>query len=95
MSNKTTNYTPLWAFLGGAAIGAGAAMLLAPRSGRETRQMIRDGAQDAYDKSRETLQSGYRKAAALPAAVSEAAKGGAEVARERFTESMSHAGDVH
>lgn len=37
-------------FLGGLAIGYGAALLFAPRSGRETRQMITDYAQTTGDK---------------------------------------------
>jgi len=32
----------LWAALGGAAVGAGAALLLAPQSGRATRKLIAD-----------------------------------------------------
>ena len=39
----------LLAALGGAAIGAAAALLLAPQSGRETRQMLADRFRDARD----------------------------------------------
>jgi Gas vesicle protein len=37
------------AFLAGAVIGAAAAILLAPDSGRNTRRRIREMAQDEYD----------------------------------------------
>lgn len=43
----------LLAFLVGAAVGGGIALLTAPRSGRETRQKIKDFAGDARDRIRE------------------------------------------
>ena len=43
--------TVLLAFLGGAALGAVAALLLAPQSGRETREQLRGYARRAEDKS--------------------------------------------
>lgn len=45
------------AFLWGAVLGAGAALLLAPRSGRETRQELADGAR----RLRETAEDRVRR----------------------------------
>ena len=43
----------LLAMLGGAAIGAGAALLLAPQSGSETRSMIKDKTTECTDSLQE------------------------------------------
>lgn len=61
------------AFLGGALAGAGAALLLAPRSGRETRQRLTDAARRSAD------QVGRARLAATEAA---------HAARDAFTEAM-------
>jgi gas vesicle protein len=56
-------------FLMGAALGAGCAMLLAPKSGKETRQLISQKAQEAsdavtgtsrdlYDRGKEVIDKG-------------------------------------
>ncbi len=37
-----SNLTILYAFLGGAIVGAGAALLLAPEKGEDTRRRIKD-----------------------------------------------------
>jgi gas vesicle protein len=59
------------AFLWGAIIGAGAALLLAPRSGEETREVLRekgrrlrDKAEDTADDLQARLEDGYEKAKA-------------------------------
>jgi len=49
----TTTGTVLLALLGGAALGAGVALLYAPQSGRRTRQRIREFGEDASDSARE------------------------------------------
>ena len=58
-------------FLWGAIIGAGAALLLAPRSGEETREVLRekgrrlrDKAEDTRDDLQARLEDGYEKAKA-------------------------------
>lgn len=70
MDNRT-----IFAFLGGAAIGAGAALLFAPRTGDETRQQIR-----------QTLDGTYTRVASLPPAVTQAAARGSAAARDAFVE---------
>lgn len=47
---KTSFGTFLIGFLSGAAIGAGIALLFAPQSGKETRDKIKDVADDVKDK---------------------------------------------
>ncbi len=49
-------------FLGGLAIGYGAALLFAPRSGRETRQMITDYAQNTGEKISSMARSAFESA---------------------------------
>jgi len=44
-----------FAFLAGAIIGAGAALLLAPQTGAETRMLLRDYAQKAEDEVRDKM----------------------------------------
>jgi gas vesicle protein len=44
-------------FLLGLALGAGAALLLAPRSGADTRELIRSRARDAGDAARERVDA--------------------------------------
>ena len=44
-----------FAFLAGALIGAGAALLLAPQTGAQTRTLLRDYAQKAEDEVRERM----------------------------------------
>lgn len=68
----------LLAMLGGAAAGAAIALLVAPRSGRETRAAIGDAFRDGKDKARH-----------VPPAV----KAGARAAREAFVDAM-HEGNA-
>lgn len=63
----------LIAVLGGAAVGAAATLLLAPRSGRETRERLSEFVNNSKDKARH-----------LPPAV----KAGATAARKAFAEAM-------
>lgn len=53
MSNDRNTSEMFLAFGAGALLGAAAALLLAPKSGRETRRDIRRLAGDAVDRSRE------------------------------------------
>lgn len=49
------------AFLAGAAIGAGLSLLLAPKTGEEMRETIRDFTGDALDKIKETTREAQEK----------------------------------
>jgi gas vesicle protein len=53
--NNTSMSTIFLAVLGGAILGAGAALLYAPQSGRRTRQKLRDLREDAEDYAQEVL----------------------------------------
>ena len=62
-----TTGTVLLAFVVGGIVGAGVALLTAPQSGRETRQKIRDLADEAKEKiksaaddAKERIQESYR-----------------------------------
>jgi gas vesicle protein len=61
---KETNYKKtnlLIAFLSGSLIGAGIALLLAPYSGRETREKIKDFKNEAVDTTRTYAQETKNK----------------------------------
>ncbi|MEW6109350.1 MAG: YtxH domain-containing protein [Nitrospirota bacterium] len=51
----------LLSFLMGGIVGAGLALLLAPQSGRETRQKIRDLAEDVKDKTADYIHKAKDK----------------------------------
>jgi len=55
----------LLSFLLGGVVGAGLALLFAPQSGRETRQKIKDLADDVKEKSAEYVSQAKDKAASL------------------------------
>lgn len=53
--------TVLVSFVAGAAIGAGLALLYAPKSGQEMRETIADFAEDAVDKIKEYTKEAQQK----------------------------------
>jgi len=55
----------LLSFLLGGVVGAGLALLFAPQSGRETRQKIKDLAEDVKEKSAEYVNQAKEKATSL------------------------------
>ena len=55
----------LLSFLLGGVVGAGLALLFAPQSGRETREKIKDLADDVKEKSTEYVKQAKEKAASL------------------------------
>jgi gas vesicle protein len=55
----------LLSFLLGGVVGAGLALLFAPRSGHETRQKIKDLADDVKEKSTEYVNQAKEKATSL------------------------------
>jgi gas vesicle protein len=71
----------LIAFLAGAAAGAVAAYLTAPRSGRETRENLKEWAGDVRG-----------KAARVPHAVREAYSKASEAAKSAFVEALRESG---
>lgn len=59
--NGVSASTVLVSFLAGAALGAGLALLYAPKSGREMRDQIGDLADDAVDKIKEYAKEAQDK----------------------------------
>jgi len=75
-------------FLLGGIVGAGLAMLLAPQSGRETRQRIRELAEDAKDRFGATVEKGkefFEQKKSVIATAVEAGKEAYEKERERLS----------
>lgn len=72
---RSSDFNVVYAFLGGAAIGAGVALLFAPRSGKETVGRIKQQLGDAYG-----------QVSHLPHAVRDAATRGGQAVRESFRE---------
>ena len=58
VSTERTNGSILIPFLVGGVVGAGIALLLAPKSGREIRKDIRDAASSTRDKVALTVEKG-------------------------------------
>ncbi len=65
-----------FAFLGGALAGAGAALLLAPRSGEETRKRIGDAVHHSGDQVARARADAAEAASAARAAFTEAMREG-------------------
>lgn len=59
--NGVSTGTVVVSFLAGAALGAGLALLYAPKSGRETREQIADLADDAVEKIKEYAKDAQNK----------------------------------
>lgn len=59
--NGVSTGTVVVSFLAGAALGAGLALLYAPKSGRETREQIADLADDAVEKIKEYAKDAQDK----------------------------------
>ena len=78
------------AFLAGAVIGAGIALLLAPQSGAETRDMLREYAEKAKDDIKERGQG----AKATFNTAMERGKAAFESAKERGKETLETAKDA-
>jgi gas vesicle protein len=76
------------AFILGGIIGAGIALLTAPRSGEETRKKIKEFSDELLEKARQTLESGKEfvtdKKSAIKSAL-EAAKEAYEKELERLS----------
>jgi gas vesicle protein len=72
------------AFLWGALLGAGAALLLAPRSGRETRDEIRAGALRMRDRAEDALRNVSDSVNETIGGVREEVQGRIDTARDAF-----------
>ena len=71
-------------FVWGAALGAGLALLLAPRSGRQTRNEIRAGVQKLRDRAEDTIRSAQDGVADRIDGVRSEVRGRVDAAREGF-----------
>ena len=72
-----------FAFLAGAIIGAGAALLVAPQTGAETRKMLRDYAEKAEEEFRDTMKVAKRKLDSAIETGKEFAEKGKELVEEK------------
>jgi len=70
-------------FIGGLAVGYGIALLFAPRSGRETRQMLTDYAQSTGERVSGAAREAMRSARKVGEGASEKASEYAEEARAK------------
>ncbi|MGE5341666.1 MAG: YtxH domain-containing protein [Candidatus Omnitrophota bacterium] len=94
-----------WAFMAGAAMGAGMALLFAPRSGRETRQKIKDmsekvvdNVKDAADKAADQVKSFFegakREAEKIEEDIEREVKPGVERSAEEMKRQMEGKGNM-
>lgn len=78
----------------GAVIGAGAALLLAPRSGEETRRRLRDQADSLRTDARGRLVEGRMRATELIRSTQERAQDMIDRGQERLPEALSRSRQV-
>jgi len=71
-------------FIWGAAIGAGLALLFAPRSGRQTRAEIRDGVQRLRDQAEDAVRDAQRTVTDRYDGVRSEVRGRVDAARDAF-----------
>jgi gas vesicle protein len=71
-------------FIWGAAIGAGLALLFAPRSGRQVRADIRDGVQRLRDQAEEAVREAQRSVTDRYDTVRTDVRGRVDAARDAF-----------
>jgi len=71
-------------FFWGALIGAGLALLFAPRSGRQTRAEIRDGVQRLRDQAEDAMRDAQRSVSGHYDTVRDDVRGRMDAAREAF-----------
>lgn len=87
--NSNTILSLLPAFLIGGLIGAGIALLMAPQSGQETREMLRDRGVELKEKAKDTAEDTKHRAER----VLEETKDRAESLRHRGQEMMQETRD--
>ena len=73
------------AFAVGAVLGAGLALLYAPRSGKETRELIAQKGKDLKDKADEVLEEAKDFVRSKKAEINAAVEAGKEAMREERT----------
>ncbi|NJD09025.1 MAG: YtxH domain-containing protein [Gemmatimonadetes bacterium] len=83
------------AFLWGAAIGAGLALLLAPRSGRQLRAHLRDGVQRLRDQAEDAVREAQRSVTDRYDSVRTDVRDRVEAAREAFEAGRRAARQAH
>ena len=81
-------------FLLGGLIGAGAALLLAPQSGEETREQIRQKGVDLQGKAEETMAEARQKVEAVTADVKRRAEDLQQQSRVILEEGQKHLAQV-
>ncbi len=81
---KSTFGTFLIGFLSGAAIGAGLALLFAPQSGKETRDKIKDMADDVKDKIEDLVVDTKDFLSEQKRAISDAVAAGKEAIKKAY-----------
>ncbi len=81
---KTSFGTFLIGFLSGAAIGAGIALLFAPQSGKETRDKIKDVAEDVKDKISDLVGDTKDFLSEQKRAISDAVAAGKEAIKKAY-----------
>jgi gas vesicle protein len=91
MSNHDTNgkfMSVLSAFALGSLIGAGIALLMAPQSGEETRQQLRDRGMELRDRAEDTMDQTRHRAEKTLDEVADRAKKTTEDVRQRGHEAI-------
>lgn len=89
---NTSNTRAVLSFLGGLAVGYGIALLFAPRTGRETRQMISDYAQSTGERISGAARSAMKSTRQAAESAGERAGEYLDEARAKAKSSVPHTG---
>jgi gas vesicle protein len=82
MSDNKPVCSTITAFAIGAAVGAGIALLLAPQSGKETREMIAKKGQDLADGAKKLVEEGKHVAQDVKSRLTSAVDAGKEAVKD-------------
>ncbi len=86
MAENNSNHVPVGGYLAalaiGAALGAGIALLYAPRSGKETRALLAEKGHDLKDKADDLLQEAKDFVQAKKGEITAAVEAGKQAMRE-------------
>lgn len=94
MAERTARSNTLMVSVLAGLAGAGVALLLAPRSGRETREQLKSKAEDGLNTAKETMEHGVEKAKDASSHFASAIKHTGRQTKRQMDELKEEASDI-